>query len=433
MHVTLLTLGSQGDVQPFVALGRGLRSAGHQVRVISHAAFQPLAESYGLEFGLVPTNPHHILTTDAGQAWVETGTNMLGFVRQQMKLASAFARQILDEVWAACEPATDLIIFSVFGIPGYHLAEKLGVPRMAAWLQPLSRTAAFPSLIVPPTWNFSPSFNRLTHRLAEHLTWLPFQTAFNRWRVETLSLPPLPASGPFKQIYRQQMPILYAFSPTMVPPPSDWPAWISVTGYWFLDRPAAWQPPAELVEFLAAGPAPVYIGFGSMPSRRPTALLNLVVEALQASGQRGLLLTGWGGLAAEAQIRNSDRVFILESAPHDWLFPQMAVLVHHGGAGTTAAGLRAGVPSIIIPFFADQPFWGQRLADLGVGPKPIMPKDLTAAHLAQAMRTAASDPAMRAKAITVGRCIRSENGVERAVQAIESFMAKTCPLAPAKF
>ena len=421
MHITLLTIGSRGDIQPFVALGRGLRAAGHRVRLVSHAAFQPLAEMYDLEFGLISTNPHQILTTEAGQAWVETGTNILGFVRQQMKLTGAFARQILDEAWAACEPATDLIIFSLFGIPGYHIAERLRVPRMAAWLQPLSRTAAFPSLIVPPTWNFGPGFNRLTHRLAEYLTWLPFQRTFNRWRVETLGLPPLSATDPFKQIYRQQMPILYGFSPTVVPPPSDWPAWIAVTGYWFLDRPATWQPPAALVDFLAAGPPPVYIGFGSMPSRSPAALLKLVVEALRRSGQRGVLLTGWGGLPAEAHVHDSNRLFMLDSVPHDWLFPQMAALVHHGGAGTTAAGLRAGVPAIIIPFFGDQPYWGRRLAELGVGPKPIMFKDLTVDLLAQAICTATGNPHMQAKAANLGQRLRAENGVARAVHLIEAF------------
>ncbi len=172
----------------------------------------------------------------------------------------------------------------------------------------------------------------------------------------------------------RRSPVIYGFSPSVVQKPPDWGDHVEITGYWFLDRQPGWQPPADLADFLAAGAPPVYIGFGSMSTRKPQETTELVLRALSRDRQRGLLLTGWGGLS---EIDLPDYVFKIEFAPHDWLFPQMAAVVHHGGAGTTAAGLRAGIPTIIVPHFIDQPFWGQRVADLGAGPQPIPRRQLT--------------------------------------------------------
>ncbi len=193
-----------------------------------------------------------------------------------------------------------------------------------------------------------------------------------------------------------------------------------MTGYWFLDSPANWQPPQELVDFLKAGSPPVYIGFGSMSDSNPEALTKLVLDALAESGQRGVLIKGWGALS-NADL--PDHVFQIDSVPHDWLFPQMAAVVHHGGAGTTSAGLRAGVPSIIIPFAVDQPFWGQRVANLGVGTQPILRQELTAEKLTAAIKIATSDEAMKEKARILGQKISAENGVKQAVEIIHSHLS----------
>jgi UDP:flavonoid glycosyltransferase YjiC (YdhE family) len=200
-----------------------------------------------------------------------------------------------------------------------------------------------------------------------------------------------------------------------VPTPADWDASSHVTGYWFLPRQPDWQPPAELLAFLERGPAPVYVGFGSMPSQDAERKTRLVLDAVAQSGQRAILATGWGGLA---QASAPPGVFVLDSAPHDWLFERCAAVVHHGGAGTTAAGLRAGKPSVICPFFGDQPFWGRRVHALGAGPQPIPQKKLTAAALAGAMRAAATDPGMAGRAAALGEGIRQEDGVARAVALI---------------
>jgi UDP:flavonoid glycosyltransferase YjiC (YdhE family) len=191
-----------------------------------------------------------------------------------------------------------------------------------------------------------------------------------------------------------------------------------VTGYWFLDPAADWTPPSALVEFLATGPPPVYVGFGSMGNQSPEETADLVVQALLQAGQRGIILSGWSGLRT---AEKPDSVFMLDSAPFSWLFPRVAAVVHHGGAGTMAAGLRAGVPSIVVPFFGDQPYWGQRVVELGVGPQPIPRRRLTAERLAKAIQQAVSDQPMRQRATELGARIRAEDGVGRAVAIVEQI------------
>jgi UDP:flavonoid glycosyltransferase YjiC (YdhE family) len=206
-----------------------------------------------------------------------------------------------------------------------------------------------------------------------------------------------------------------AYSPAVIPHPSDWPDTVHITSYLFLDAHAGWQPPPALEAFLRAGNPPVYVGFGSMAGQHPEQLAAVVLKALAKSGQRGLLLTGWGGLAAAAVPEN---VFVLDSAPHSWLFPRMAAVVHHGGAGTTAEGLRAGVPAVILPFAFDQPFWAARLQALGVAPAPLSRKRLTADRLASAITKAVADSGMKQRARAMGAVIRAEDGVSNAVRAI---------------
>ena len=236
-----------------------------------------------------------------------------------------------------------------------------------------------------------------------------------------LGLETLPLLEPFGDLDRQQQLLLYAYSAAVAPPPPDWGKWIEVTGYWFLDRPTDWRPPPALAAFLDEGPPPVCIGFGSMTNRDPTELARTVARALDLTGQRAVVLTGWGGLPPGELPRE---IFAIDSVPHDWLFPRVAAVVHHGGAGTTAAGLRAGVPTIIVPFFADQFFWGKRVFDLGVGPRPIPRKRLDADTLATAIWAATTDPDMHGRASALSERIRAEDGVARAVATFERHMQR---------
>ena len=233
-----------------------------------------------------------------------------------------------------------------------------------------------------------------------------------------LNLPGPSFWGPYKSSRLNQNPILYGFSPSVIPSPADWGSNSHVTGYWYLDSPDDWTPPKELIAFIDADSPPIYVGFGSMSNRNPAEVANLIVKALELSKQRGIILSGWGGLQ-KADLPKS--VFMVDSVPFSWLFPRVAAVVHHGGAGTTAYGLRAGIPSIVVPFFADQPFWGHLVAKLGVGPKPIPRKKLTAERLAKAIDIAVADQTMRQCAVDLGSRIQAEDGVSRAVEVIQEI------------
>ncbi len=264
-------------------------------------------------------------------------------------------------------------------------------------------------------------YNRLTYMVGEQVYWQIFRGPVNRARRAVLGLPPMGRLAPFAATRRRREPVLYGFSPTVVPKPPDWQPWIEVAGYWFLPPDEGWQPPPEVLRFLEAGPPPVYVGYGSMHARSAPDLTSLVVEALAMTGRRGVLLTGWGALTRDGL---PDFVLPVESIPHEWLFPRCTAVVHHGGAGTTAAGLRAGRPTIVTPFFADQPFWGSRIYRLGAGPKPILVRRLTAPRLAAAIRAAVDDGRVRERAADVGKRIRAEDGVARAVEFVHRHFAR---------
>jgi UDP:flavonoid glycosyltransferase YjiC (YdhE family) len=273
-----------------------------------------------------------------------------------------------------------------------------------------------------PRWlRFGIPFNYLTHLFVEQMLWQPSRSQVNRWLTEDLDMEPLKFTGPFGEIYRSDTPLLFAFSKKVYSKPRDWPPHHHITGYWTLEGSQDWQPPDKLRRFLEAGPAPIYAGFGSMPSSRPEEAAEVVLEALRLSGQRGLLLQGWGGLSARDLPED---VHMIEAAPHEWLFARMAAVIHHGGAGTTAAGLRAGVPSIIVPHFSDQPFWGERVRALGVGPRPIPRRLLSAKRLAAAIRKAVFDESMRVRAARLGEELRTEDGVARAVGIIQGHLGR---------
>jgi len=419
MRITMLALGTRGDVQPYIALGQGLQAAGHKVRLAALDIFEEFVSNQGLEFVSLGGISKEFSQRSNDEASRNTIAfhGLLGRIRFWRILGSSLERLMADS-WDCCQGA-EAIIYSRLALPAYHIAEKLGVPCYAAYMNPLSPTRAFPSPLFTSASSLGGTYNWLTHVLEEQFRWQFARQKINQWRQESLNLLPVPLTGFYRQQQKQQMPILCCYSPVVVPKPSDWSDWVHVTGYWFLDRSPDWQPTADLVNFLAAGPPPVYIGFGSMRSNNPEALTKLVLAALDQTGQRGLLFTGKGTMSNANLPAN---VFKIESVPHDWLFPQMAAVVHHGGAGTTSAALRAGVPSIVIPFIADQPFWGQCVADLGAGLPPILQKDLTAERLAAAIRIATSDEAMKARAVAVGEKIRAEDGVARAVEVFHRYL-----------
>ncbi len=420
MRIVIPTTGSVGDLNPYVALGVGLRAFGHEVRLATHADYEPTVRARGLDFFPIEEDARAFHAQEAGQRMFAAGANPFIFLREFVRLRQPRMAGLMARCLEACRDADAIVGASTALLIGQSVAEKLKIPFLSASLQPTTPTRFLVNSLFPPLPAWFPLagiYNLASHVLVGEILWQLLGPAINKARTEVLGLPPFPFLGPLKVM--RQIPVLHGYSATVVPRPGDWRTENHLTGFWFLKRPHDWRPAAELVDFLQAGPPPVYIGFGSMPNRHPQEVTALVVNALKRAGQRGVLLTGWGGLGAGPK---SDQVLLLESVPHDWLFARVRAVVHHGGAGTTAAALRAGVPSIVVPFMADQPFWGGRVQALGVGPRPIPRKELTAPRLAEAIRTAVHDQAMRRRAADLGRRLRAENGVAHAVGVIHRYL-----------
>lgn len=421
MNIAIIALGSRGDVQPYVALGKGLHEAGHAVRLITHVNYETFVRSYGLGFWPMQGDVQELMQTPEMRELTERG-NFLAITRRTAELAQGVVLEWTKEGLAACA-GMELLIAGVGGLNvAIALAEKTSLPLLQAFVFPFTPTRAFPAVLLPPGLpRLGGAFNRFTHHLTRQFMWQGFRGADTLARQKVLGLPAAAFFGPYRSPVLHNSPILYGISPSVIAKPADWGSNVHVTGYWFLDAAADWTPPMALQQFLEAGAPPVTIGFGSMSNRNPEATLDLVLHALDQTGQRGIILSGWGGMQ---KANWPDNVFVAEAIPHTWLFERVAAVVHHGGAGTTAAGLRAGVPSIIIPFFGDQPFWGEKVAALGVGPTAIPRQKLTAARLAQAIHQAVTDEKMRENAAALGSQIRSEDGVARAVSTIQAISRK---------
>ncbi len=414
MKITILAIGSEGDVRYLFALGKALLTEGYTINFATHRIFETRVSNLGFDYSLIRVNPGEFLNSDAGQVAVKQG-RVLDFIRT---LKPVVQEAGIDS-WTACQGTEALIYSPVAWYFGADIGDKLGVPNLAAWPQPVDPTSAFPSWLVTQN-DLGRPLNRLTYYVTHALSWWPVQSSVNQWRQEQLNLPP---HGPFwhHEYHQRPNPVLYSFSPHVVTKPPDWGDHITITGYWFLDEGIRWQPPVELANFLAAGSPPVYIGFGSMSNRTPQEMTSLALEAIALANVRGILATGWGGITNQEL---PDTVFHIDFAPHDWLFPRMAAAVHHGGAGTTGAALRAGIPCIVVPHMMDQPFWGKRVADLGVGPKPISRKKLTSGSLAEAIKQAVNDQQMRQRAATLGEYIRAEDGIGEAVKVINHYFLR---------
>jgi sterol 3beta-glucosyltransferase len=417
MRIAIIAMGSRGDVQPYLALGKGLKAAGHFVRLITHENFEQLVTSHGLEFCPVKGNVQEVMESPEILKLLEQG-NFLAINAYTSKIVKDISIDWARDGLAACE-GMNLIIAGVGGLYiAISLAEKLNIPFLQAYIFPFTPTKAFPAVLFPQSISrLGGTVNRLSHHLFRQIMWQGFRKADRLARQQVLNLPPAPFFGSYNSPIVRQYPALYGFSPSVILLPADWHN-TQVTGYWFLDAANDWIPPAALTKFLDSGAPPVYIGFGSMGSRNPVETADLVLAALERTGQRGILVSGWGGLS---QAYLPDTVHMVDSVPHSWLFPRVAAVVHHGGAGTTAAGLRAGVPSIVVPFFGDQLFWGQRVEKLGVGTAPIPRKQLTVEKLAQAIDRAVTDPIMRQRAANLGAKIQTEDGIANAVRVIESI------------
>ncbi|SNR37310.1 glycosyltransferase [Actinomadura mexicana] len=407
-RIVIFAAGSRGDIQPCVALGRALRARGDDVRLVASARYSPMVVAAGLELAPLTADPAEILESDAGQELLAGGRNPVKFLGGFRRILGPMAERLLAECSDACKGA-DLILGPTLGFLPRHLGEHLGVPWALIHFQPSEPTGAFPHPFVPQARMLGPRANRASFLAVDQIAWQLSRPFINPWRDEALGLPRLPLRGRRPD----GGPVLACFSPVVVPRPEDWASNVNLTGYWFLDEPE-WKPPGELAEFLAAGPAPVYVGFGSMVPKD----VEMTGMAVRAS----LKLAGVRGIVQGDPATSDEDVFAVRDVPHSWLFPRMAAVVHHGGAGTTAAGLRAGVPTVVCPFFGDQPYWGERVAALGAGPSPLPFRAMTVPRLASKIRRAVRDQGMADRATELGRSIRDEDGIGRAQEIIDSLL-----------
>jgi sterol 3beta-glucosyltransferase len=423
MKILISTLGSRGDVQPYLALAIGLQQAGHRVTLSVPETFTKWIQSHGVNVHPIGFNPQEVM-----QKLAKSGGGLRGMrtMRQVMNTGMIEAQ---DEVWQAAQD-TDFMVQTGTGMGALEVASKRNIPVAFAHLVPIAPTRAFPMFWLPFRRSPGGGYNLLTHKLVSRVLWSVGGSITNQWRTR-LDLPAWRSEGEMHRYsHSLDTPSLYGYSPTILPKPSDWDELHHVTGYWFLDEPPDWQPPADLLRFLESGPPPVYVGFGSMSPEYPERQTHLALRSLQITGQRGILLTGWGGIT---HLPDSPNVLFVDDVPHSWLFPRVAAVVHHGGAGTTAAVLRAGILSILTPFGGDQFSWADLVVKSGVGPRAPGIKKLTAEKLAEAISIAVDDSAIRTRAAALGEKIRAENGIARAMEVIERHAADFKAISLSKF
>lgn len=418
-RIVLFGFGSRGDVQPLIALGMGLQAAGYETALAAGINFEPLVREHGLGFEPIQVDVEAFMNTEVGKTWLnESSHNPMQELRNMQRMTEAIAEQVTDDIMQLVQRA-DVLVSGVLTVEAMetvaHAYHKRHIVGLLAPFTPTSSGAAGLQALLPRSETM---LNRWWGYWIQSMLYRVLRGPSMGVR-RRLNLPAVSA-GDFMRAWNRT-PTLLGVSPLVTPPPSDWPAHIHTTGYWFLDAPANWQPSPALHDFLEAGPPPVYVGFGSMSNRNPQATTRLIVEALQAAGQRGIIYGGWAGLHAEDL---PPEIFLLDGAPHDWLFPRMAAVVHHGGAGTSAAGLRAGVPSTIVAHIGDQWYWGRRVHELGAGAPPLRRHQLTSERLAQVIRSMTQDRAMQARAAELGARIRAEDGVARAVEYVQQILAQ---------
>lgn len=413
-----MTLGTRGDVQPFVALARGLAAAGHDAVLAAPQRFEEFVRSRGVRFAGIDDGPLRLM--DGGAAVAEdVATGGLSKKLALAKQMPAMFTRTFEDCWTVAAGAgADLVVHNGQVIAGQHVAERLGRPAVLALPIPMYvPTREFP-------WPGQP-MPRLVPNRATFLGMkgpaMIFGRTVDRWRA-TIDLPKRPGRhDPLRSPDGSPAPVLHAISRHVLPRPADWPATATVTGYWFLTDPEPSPLPPALTEFLDAGAPPVFIGFGSMSGADPATTTATVLAAARQAGVRAVIGTAWGGLTADT---NDSDVFAIGEVPFDQLFPRIAAVIHHGGAGTIAAAAAAGRPQVVCPFVADQPFWGDRMHHLGVAPEPVHQRHLDPDRLAAAITQAVTDTAIATAADRLGQLIRTEDGVDEAVRQLETIAAR---------
>ncbi|KAL3000770.1 hypothetical protein AAZX31_09G231800 [Glycine max] len=413
LQIVMLIVGTRGDVQPFVAMGKRLQEDGHRVRLATHKNFEDFVMNAGLEFYPLGGDPKVLAGYMVkNKGFLPSGPSEIHIQRYQIK-------DIINSLLNACDSRypesnapfqAEAIIANPPAYGHTHVAEYLNVPLHIFFTMPWTPTSEFPH---PLSHVKQPIGYRLSYQIVDALIWLGMRDLINEFRKKKLKLKPITyLSGSYTHPF--DVPHGYIWSPHLVPKPKDWGPKIDVVGFCFLDLASNYVPPKSLVDWLEEGEKPIYVGFGSLPLQEPEKITRIIIQALEETGQRGVINKGWGGLGSLAEQNKS--VYLLDNCPHDWLFPRCTAVVHHGGAGTTAAGLRAECPTTIVPFFGDQPFWGDRVHARGVGPAPIPVDEFTFDRLVDAIRLMLK-PEVKKRAVELANAMKNEDGVLGAVKA----------------
>ncbi|XP_028789176.1 sterol 3-beta-glucosyltransferase UGT80A2-like isoform X2 [Neltuma alba] len=423
LQIVMLIVGTRGDVQPFVAIGKRLQDYGHRVRLATHSNFKEFVLTAGLEFYPLGGDPKILAGYMVkNKGFLPSGPSEIRIQRKQIK-------NIIYSLLPACkEPDMDSgIPFKADAIianpPAYghtHVAEALKIPIHIFFTMPWTPTSEFPH---PLSRVKQPAGYRLSYQIVDSFIWLGIRDMINDLRKKKLKLRPVTYLSD-AQGSDNDVPHAYIWSPHLVPKPKDWGPKIDVVGFCFLDLASNYQPPESLVKWLEEGNKPIYIGFGSLPVQKPEKMTQIIVEALEKTGQRGIINKGWGGLGNLAEPKDS--IYLLDNCPHDWLFLRCKAVVHHGGAGTTAAGLKAACPTTVVPFFGDQPFWGERVHAKGVGPEPIPVDEFSLTKLVDAINFML-DSKVKDRALELAKAIENEDGVEGAVKAFFKHLPRKKP------
>ncbi|WYZ35207.1 hypothetical protein EsH8_I_001483 [Colletotrichum jinshuiense] len=425
LNIVIQVVGSRGDVQPFIALGNELQTYGHRVRLATHDVFDDFVRKSNLEFYPIGGDPSELMAYMVKNPGLIPSLKSLkgGDIQKKRKMV----KEMLEGCWRSCvEPDTltgtpfvaDAIIANPPSFAHVHCAQALGVPLHLMFTMPWSSTRAFPHPLANLKFGDNGVVDQMTanfvsYSIVEWLTWQGLGDVINEWR-RTIDLEEVPFSEGPVLAETQKIPFTYCWSPALVPKPIDWPAYIDVCGFFFREPPQ-YTPPPDLANFLKNGPTPIYIGFGSIVIDNPEEMTRTLVEAVRATGVRAIISKGWSNLGGI----DSDDVLFLGDCPHEWLFANVAAVFHHGGAGTTACGLLNGRPTTIVPFFGDQPFWGDMVAIAGAGPKPIPHKQLNVQNLSDAIRFCLT-PEASAAAGELAAKMKTENGVATAAKSFHA-------------
>ncbi|GEM12027.1 sterol 3-beta-glucosyltransferase, glycosyltransferase family 1 protein [Rhodotorula toruloides] len=449
LRFTCLTIGSRGDVQPYIALCKGLMAQGHHCKIASHAEYRKWVEGHGIDFSPVGGDPAELM-----QLMISHDFFTISFMKEAVGRFRGWLDDLLASAWDGCQD-TDVLIESPSAIAGYHIAEALRIPYYRAFTMPWTRTRAYPHAFAVPEVHMGGGYNYMTYTMFDQVFWRATAGQVNRWRKETLKL----RSTSLEAMQQHKIPFLYNFSPVVIPPPLDWRENIHVTGYWWLDNPddsksKKWEPPKELLDFLGdaekSGKKVVFIGFGSIIIPDPLEMTRVIAEAVEKAEVYAIVAKGWSDRASKKEESKEEKeeeeeaekqhhnlldkpfIFNVKSIPHDWLFPRIHAAVHHGGAGTTGASLRAGLPTIIKPFFGDQHFYADRVATLGIGTHI---RNFNVDNFTEALKKAVGDEKQIERARLAGEEIRKarfyEDGVATAIECIYRDLEYARSLIPA--